>query len=390
MTLKEHSKHTSLARPAYGNFCRNEWALVGANCNVIKSIAGKIIETLSPKYQCAYVDASHENPETEEGLPGRLDEGATLEYTDQIRYRQFHYQKNFNAFQYRRFFNEADLVLVNGNHQQAKAQIVFIDPAKEASLQKRLPQLTQVQLFLVSESGTEIFPFLKNAIPNWENIPVLKVSDTAEIIRFFERQMQAAKPKVNGLVLAGGRSLRMGSDKNLLNWHGREQQFYLADQLQKFCDEVYISCRPEQETGIPEPYKSLPDTFTGLGPMGAILSAFRHNPNTAWMVLACDLPLVTSQTLSFLTENRNTSKFATAFVNPENGFPEPLLTIWEPKSYPVLLSFLAQGYSCPRKMLINSEVQMLKAPDPDVLNNVNTPEEREQALQLLKQRKETV
>ncbi|KAA9346220.1 NTP transferase domain-containing protein [Adhaeribacter soli] len=202
--------------------------------------------------------------------------------------------------------------------------------------------------------------------------------------------MQAAKPKVNGLVLAGGKSVRMGSDKNLLNWHGKEQQYYLIDLLQEFCEEVFISCRLEQETSIPEPYLSLPDTFTGLGPMGATLSAFRQNPDAAWLVLACDLPLVNSETLAFLIGNRNSSRFATAFENPENGFPEPLLTLWEPKSYPVLLSFLAQGYSCPRKVLINSEVQILQVPDQDVLKNVNTPEEREQVLRLLKQRKETV
>jgi molybdopterin-guanine dinucleotide biosynthesis protein A len=67
-----------------------------------------------------------------------------------------------------------------------------------------------------------------------------------------------------------------------------------------------------------------------------------------------------------------------------------LITIWEPKSYPVLLSFLAQGCSCPRKVLINSDVNLLSAPDPQELTNVNTPEEFEQVKKIFKQKNVSV
>ena len=55
-------------------------------------------------------------------------------------------------------------------------------------------------------------------------------------------------------------------------------------------------------------------------------------------------------------------------------FPEPLITIYEPKAYPILLQYLAQGYSCPRKMLINSDVEIVEIED-DFIRNINTPEE---------------
>ena len=97
----------------------------------------------------------------------------------------------------------------------------------------------------------------------------------------------------------------------------------------------------------------------------------RNNPNTSWLVVACDLPLLYEKTLNFLVENRNSSKVATAIYNPETGFPEPLITIWEPRSYQVILNFLAQGYSCPRKVLINSDINLLKLDEPRVLLNVN-------------------
>jgi molybdopterin-guanine dinucleotide biosynthesis protein A len=55
-----------------------------------------------------------------------------------------------------------------------------------------------------------------------------------------------------------------------------------------------------------------------------------------------------------------------------------LITIYEPKAYPILLQYLAQGYSCPRKMLINSEVEIVEVED-DFIRNINTPEEFETA-----------
>ncbi|WP_276497163.1 NTP transferase domain-containing protein [Pontibacter litorisediminis] len=389
MTLKEHKKHSLIARPAYGNFGRNEWAIVGTPCGAIKALADAVVKALSAKYRCAYIDASHAQADAEEPLPGRLAAGAVVEYTDQIHYHQLELNKELNPFQFRELLSDMDLVLVNGNHEQAKAQVVVIDPAKKASLQKRLPQLTQVSLFLLTNDAEEVFDFVQEAIPDWRTIPVYRLGETEKIIAFFREQLQQATPKLNGLVLAGGQSLRMGQDKGAMNWHGKEQRYHAADLLKTLCQEVFISCRPEQQAALDSTYSALPDTFTGLGPYGAILSAFREQPDAAWLVLACDLPLLDLATLRHLKENRNSACLATTFASPHDGFPEPLITIWEPKSYPVLLSFLAQGYTCPRKVLRNSDTHLLAPPRAEALLNVNTPEESEKVKKILYQRTTT-
>jgi molybdenum cofactor guanylyltransferase len=386
VTLKEHSKHSKIARPAYGNFGRNEWAIVGAPCGNIKALADVLIKELSPRNKCAYVDAQHAKEGEVAVLPGRLASGAVTEYTDQIHYHQFDMKRELNQFSFRALFQDTDLVLVNGNHEQAKAQVVIIDETKRASLQKRLPQLTNVALFLLADGSDQVYDFLQEAIPDWQAIPVYQLNETDKIVAFFQEQLQQARPKLKGLVLAGGQSLRMGQDKGAIAWHGKEQRSYIADLLGEQCEEVYISCRPEQQTELATNYNTLIDTFTGLGPFGAILSAFREDPEAAWLVVACDLPLLDLTTLQYLREHRNTSAIATTFASPQDGFPEPLIAIWEPKSYPVLLSFLAQGYTCPRKVLRNSEIYLITAPDADALRNVNTPEELEQVQILLQQK----
>jgi molybdopterin-guanine dinucleotide biosynthesis protein A len=389
MITKDHKKHTDITKPSYGYYGRNEWAIVGTQCNAIRSLADDVIRALSPQYKCAYADAIHASENEEAILPAHLENGANAEYTSHLQYHQFNYRNAFSQFKQRQVFNDVDVILVNGNHFEAKSQVVVIDQSKKASLKKRLSQLTNVELILLADNEIEVFDFIKEALPSWNQLPLYTLNDTYKIIDFFKKKMQLAKPLLNGLVLAGGKSVRMGYDKGMIAWHGKEQQYYLADLLKSLCNEVYISCLPIGQKETDNNYQTITDTFTGLGPYGAILSAFREKPDTAWLVVACDLPLLDMETLQYLKDNRNDSSIATAFESPFNSLPEPLITIWEPKSYPVLLSFLSQGYSCPAKALRNNDTTVLKVKNPEALTNVNTPEELEKVQQVL-QKKLTV
>ncbi|WP_288446966.1 NTP transferase domain-containing protein [uncultured Chryseobacterium sp.] len=191
-------------------------------------------------------------------------------------------------------------------------------------------------------------------------------------------------PQLNGLVLAGGKSVRMGNPKDKINWHGKEQKYHAADLLAPFCDEVYISCRQDQLENFNSEYNALTDTFLQMGPFGGILSALRSQRDKAWLVVACDLPLLDKNSLEFLIQSRDPEKAATTYESPFDGLPEPLITIWEPKSYPLLLNFLGTGNTCPRKVLLNSDTFILKPANPDALMNVNTPEDMKKAQELLR------
>ena len=75
------------------------------------------------------------------------------------------------------------------------------------------------------------------------------------------QSMNHSRSALNGLVLAGGKSTRMGEDKGILQWYGKEQRYYVADMLATFCEEVFISCRPEQTNAIDKNYKVIEDEF---------------------------------------------------------------------------------------------------------------------------------
>jgi molybdopterin-guanine dinucleotide biosynthesis protein A len=380
---KKHQKHANLLRPHFGHFGRVEWAILGTPCGNIQALSYQLVDLLKDDWLVSYVDADHASGDAaaEQGRDknNAMGHGAALEYTDKITHHRFETDARLDTYQYRQYFNEMDLVLVNGNHFKARRQIVVIDPKKEDSLRRKLDRLTQVDLILLKEEGLEVYPFLKEHLEGKE-VPTLLLSDTEKIKAFLQKELEVARPPLLGLVLAGGKSQRMGQDKGAINYHGKPQREHVAELLSAYCDATFLSVRPDQVGEIDSNFELLPDTFLGLGPFGAIASAFQKFPNHAWLVVACDLPLLDKATIAQLLHGRNTSTIATAFNSPATEFPEPLITIWEPKSYPVLLQFLTQGYSCPRKVLINSNVQLLDVANPDTLMNVNKPEERAQVM----------
>ncbi len=375
----KHHKHAKTRKARFGHFGRLEIAILGTPCSEIKKLALELTGQLAD-FSIAYVDADHKTEESE--MPEVLRRGAELQFTDKIAFRRFDYTKDLSRYQKNALFNEFDLVIVNGNHFEADHQIVVIDERKP--LDNKLDRISSPLLAIVEDENSELPEMIKKRFTDcvfWPVVPRKAVSKIAGLVRDL---ILLNTPRLYGLVLAGGMSQRMGRDKGLIPYHGRPQRDYLYEMVSKHTENTYMSCRPDQAGSMKDHFEVLPDTVEGLGPFGALLSAFREYPDTAWLVAACDLPLLDHDTLSELSNRRNPSKMATAFHNPETGFPEPLITIWEPKAYPVLLHFLSLGYSCPRKVLINSDIEMLHTPKPEVLKNVNSPEEYDRMLQQIR------
>lgn len=189
---------------------------------------------------------------------------------------------------------------------------------------------------------------------------------------------------LSGLVLAGGHSRRMGRDKSTLEYGGQPQWQRAMSLLQGFCSEVYLSTRPGQE--LPAGVPCLTDRFLDFGPIGGLLTALHSRPGTAWLVLACDLPLVDTAVLQHLVDGRRPLAPATAYADPATGLPEPLCTIWEPRMRARLHRFLAEGIHCPRKALIRSPIALLDLQPVDALMNINTPGDLEKVRERLEER----
>ena len=186
----------------------------------------------------------------------------------------------------------------------------------------------------------------------------------------------SAGDQIQGLVLAGGQSRRMGRDKALLERGGRTQLDYSVELLRRHVERVFVSLRPDQTDDAERGrFEQIADRYSDIGPVAGILSAMDAFPDMSWLVLACDLPNVDDRTIEFLLRERSASQPFTAYSSHYDDLPEPLCAIYRPEARTVIDGFVAQGISCPRKILIRSDTRLLQLPDPSALDNVNTPED---------------
>ncbi|GBQ11359.1 molybdenum cofactor guanylyltransferase [Komagataeibacter rhaeticus] len=192
-----------------------------------------------------------------------------------------------------------------------------------------------------------------------------------------------------GLVLAGGASRRMGQDKAALPYGGRPQLARAFDLLGRHVRRCFVSIRPDQgHDPLRASYpcivdrKGMGEKLDG-GPMLGVLSAHAAYPDVAWLVVACDLPMLDDRTLATLVDERNADMDATAYLSEGDGLPEPLCTIWEP----AMLASLQEHAACRkirlRQMLASSPVRFLAPPGTGALENVNSPDERDRVLRRL-------
>lgn len=189
---------------------------------------------------------------------------------------------------------------------------------------------------------------------------------------------------VFGLVLAGGRSTRMQRDKATLAYHGRTQLEWAMELVAPHVARAFVSVRPDQrEDPVRARFPQIVDAQPGIGPVAGILAAQAAHPEVAWLVLACDLPYLDADTLATLLAARRPERCATAYASARDGLPEPLCAIWEPRSRVALADFVATGQDCPRKFLIDSDLELIAPPRADALANINTPEEYGAALNRL-------
>ena len=360
--MAKHIKHTNLEKRNNDIFAPNEISFLGTNCNTISDLVSKISQNLAD-YKLAYFDASHSKD---------IAQNNVSEYV-------FHHQGNLqittsgsiNKFQQRLDFAQFDFVFINGNHYRGSKQILILDAAKEASVLKRIEQLDAIQFVIRLTKDTKCFPFLEEKYPYIKHLVTYTIDEVDQISSHIRTLVEERIPSLKGLVLIGGKSTRMGQDKATLDYFGKPQKEAAKELLENHQLKTFYSVQNASDKK-----DEISDKFYNLGPFGGICSAFQKDPNTAWFVLATDVPFVNEEIIKLLLKYRNPSKVATAFKGKGNDFVEPLITIYEPKAYPILLQYLAQGYSCPRKMLINSDVQIVEV-DPHFIRNINTTKEFE-------------
>jgi len=186
-------------------------------------------------------------------------------------------------------------------------------------------------------------------------------------------------PRLCGLVLAGGASRRMGEDKALKPVAGVPMLRRVADAMMPLVTELYVSARGTRDTdAVRSAYPVIVDEPQLAGPGGGILSAHQRQPDVAWLVVACDMPLITTAVLRQLVAARAPEYAAIAWRGIAEGVAEPLCAVYEPATLAAFRQHVAAGgNSSPRDWLASTHVRLLERPGDESLEGANTLAEYE-------------
>ena len=148
-----------------------------------------------------------------------------------------------------------------------------------------------------------------------------------------------AEPKITGIVLAGGKSSRMGRDKSKMILNGKTLIEYSIDALKPICDKVVISSNNNtyDYTGC----EVWPDELPDGSPMIGIYSCLKRSSTEYNIIFSCDMPLISTSLLGYLLSYSN--DFDITVPIHGNNLVEPLCGIYKRNCLPVLKSFIDKG-----------------------------------------------
>ena len=167
-----------------------------------------------------------------------------------------------------------------------------------------------------------------------------------------------------GIILAGGRSRRMGTNKALLPLPGRPSETFLSrlvSTLASLCVEVLVVARdPGQfaEVAVPA-VRMIFDENPGAGPLMGLYSGLKAMHSTTALVVAVDMPFVQPALLSFLLAHYQEQE-NTLLVPVVAGVPQVLLALYPRSIIPLIESLLQEGKRAPRELLAVAPVRYIE------------------------------
>lgn len=151
-----------------------------------------------------------------------------------------------------------------------------------------------------------------------------------------------------GIILCGGQSSRMGSDKGLLKLEANTWAQTAIDKMADLDIPVKISVNNKQYPGYAAVFGETnlitDDTTLQLrGPLLGVLSCHLKYPSEDLFVLACDMPLMEQSLLNKLYIQYQQEPSYQAYVFTNEGEPEPLCGIYKTKGLSLVLNMLVSG-----------------------------------------------
>ena len=193
--------------------------------------------------------------------------------------------------------------------------------------------------------------------------------------------------RVSGLVVAGGHSARLGTDKRTV----RLGDITLLDRalslLTAVSDDVMVSAR--DAAGVPGGVRVAPDSRPDRGPMAGILAGLRLARRARLLVIPVDMPMLTPSLLRFLVD---LDPDAAVTVPRWRAGLEPLTAVYDRTCAPFLEGLVERGTTAVHQFITSTALRVRLVDEPEIYPhgdparlflNINTQDDLRRAETLL-------
>lgn len=186
---------------------------------------------------------------------------------------------------------------------------------------------------------------------------------------------------INGYILAGGKSSRMGTDKGLMLLNGKPVVQQIIEQLQSAVEKIYIVSNKSDYGQFG--FEVIPDQINNIGPAGGLHAALLHTDKALNFVVSCDMPFINTKGVNYILEKADQS----TITLPRHGKSiEPLFGIYTKGCFTKWESLILSGEIKLQEMITYFDPKIVdvtenKYFEKDFFTNLNTMSDFENAQQ---------
>ncbi|KAA1248172.1 molybdenum cofactor guanylyltransferase [Aquimarina sp. RZ0] len=186
--------------------------------------------------------------------------------------------------------------------------------------------------------------------------------------------MNSKDHSITAIILAGGKSSRMGQEKGLMKLDGDPFISHIINEVKTLTNKILIITN---HTGYHQfGYPCIVDSITDCGPIGGIYTALSHTKTENNLILSCDIPFIKKYSLEKLMKHFKPKK---DIIHYENN---PLIGIYKKSLSSLFLDCIQKKQLKLQKLLSSLQVQTIIIEEDKSfhLKNINTPQQYKEAI----------